>query len=200
MRVVTKVIAGYTTSIDGFVADERGGVERLYPDLAELRDKPYMQDLIARTGAVLMGRKTFYMGDPDTYADGYEFQVPIFIVTHRPPERQPRENGRISFSFVTEGIASAVKLAKAAAKDRDVMVVGGADLTRQLFEADLVDELHVDVMPVFLGTGSRFWGPGMENQRLETTGVSREGERTTLRFRVVKPSPHAPPGREGIER
>ena len=101
---MTKVIVGYTTSIDGFVADEQGGVERLYPDLADLQDKPYMQDLIADTGAVVMGRNTFYMGDPDTYADGYEFQVPIFIVTHHPPDHHPRENGRISYTFVTEGV------------------------------------------------------------------------------------------------
>lgn len=183
---MTRVIAGYTTSIDGFVADENGSVERLYPDLADLQDKPYMKDLIAATGAVLMGRKTFYMGDPDTYADGYEFQVPIFIVTHRLPDHHPRENGRISFTFVSEGIEAAVKMGRAAAKDRDVMVVGGADLARQLFAANLVDELHVDVMPVFLGAGSRFWGPGMEHVRLETIGVSREGERATLKYRVMR--------------
>ena len=183
---VTRVIVGYTASIDGFVADEHGGVERLYPDLADLQDKPYMKELIADTGAVVMGRNTFYMGDPDTYADGYEFQVPIFIVTHQPPAHHPRENGRISFTFVTDGIERAVRMARAAAKDRNVMVVGGANLVRQLFDANLVDELHVDVMPVLLGGGLRFWGQGLENLRLETIDASRAGERTTLKFRVVR--------------
>ncbi len=183
---MTKVIAGYTTSIDGFVADWEGSVERLYPDLAELQDKPYMKDLVAATGAVLMGRNTAYMADPDTYADSYEFQVPIFVVTHRPPERQPKGNGRISFTFVTQGVETAVKMAKASAKGRNVMVVGGAGLARQLFEAGLVDELHVDVMPVFLGSGKRFWGSGTDHIRLETIDVTREGERTTLKYRVVK--------------
>ena len=182
---MTRVIVGYTTSIDGFVADEQGSVERLYPDLSDLQDKPYMKDLIAATGAVIMGRKTFHMGDPDTYADGYEFQVPIFIVTHRPPERHHKENGRISFTFVTEGVETAVKMAKSAAKDRDVMVVGGANLARQLFDLNLVDELHVDVMPVMLGTGSRFWDSGLEQVRLELIDVSRTGERTSLKYRVV---------------
>jgi dihydrofolate reductase len=186
VEAVTKVIAGYTTSIDGFVANEQGGVERLYPDLAELQDKLYMKDLIADTGAVVMGRNTFYMGDPDTYADGYEFQVPIFIVTHHPPDRHPRENGRISYTFVTDGVERAVTMAKAAAKDRNVMVVGGANLVQQLFAANLVDELHVDVMPVLLGGGLRFWGPGLEHLRLETIDVSRTGERTTLKFRVIR--------------
>ena len=183
---MTKVIAGYTTSIDGFVADEQGGVERLYPDLADLQDKPYMQDLIADTGAVVMGRHTFQMGDPDTYADGYEFQVPIFIVTHHPPAHHPKENGRISYTFVTDGVEPAVRMARAAAKDRNVMVVGGANLVRQLFAANLVDELHVDVMPVLLGSGLRFWGAGLEHLRLETIDVSRTGERTALKYRVIR--------------
>lgn len=183
---MSKVIVGYTASLDGFVADEQGGVERLYSDLADLQDKPYMKDLIADTGAVLMGRRTFEMAaDPDTLADGYEFQVPIFVVTHHPPARHPKENGRISFTFVTEGVEAAVKDAVAAAKDRNVTVVGGANLVRQLFEASLVDELHVNVMPVLLGGGLRFWGPGLEHLRLETIDVSRAGERTTLKYRVI---------------
>jgi len=185
---MTRVIAGYTTSIDGFVADENGNVERLYPDLDDLQDKPYMKDLIAGTGAVLMGRRTAYMADPDTYADSYEFQVPIFVVTHHPPDRPPKGNGRISFTFVTEGVEKAVELAKAAAADRNVTVVGGANLIAQLFRAGLVDELHVDVMPVLLGGGKRFWdGYGQQQPQLETIDVTREGERTTLKFRVVKP-------------
>ena len=145
-----------------------------------------MKDLIADTGAVLMGRHTFQMADPDTLADNYEFQVPIFIVTHRPPAHQPKENGRISFTFVTDGVEPAVRMAKAAAKDRNVTVVGGADLARQLFAANLVDELHVDVMPVLLGSGLRFWGAGQEHLHLETIDVSRTGERTALKYRVVR--------------
>ena len=145
-----------------------------------------MKDLIADTGAVLMGRHTFYMGDPDTYGDGYEFQVPIFIVTHHPPAHHPKENGRISFTFVTDGIEAAVEKAKAAAKERNVIVVGGANLARQLFDANLVDELHVDVMPVLLGGGLRFWGPGLEKLRLEMIDMSRTGERTTLKYRVIR--------------
>ena len=145
-----------------------------------------MRDLIADTGAVLMGRHTFQMADPDTLADNYEFQVPIFIVTHRSPAHQPKENGRISFTFVTDGVEPAVRMAKAAAKDRNVTVVGGADLARQLFAANLVDELHVDVMPVLLGSGLRFWGAGQEHLHLETIDVSRTGERTALKYRVVR--------------
>ncbi len=83
-----KVIVGMTMSIDGFVADRSGDVGRLYPDLATLRGTPYMDAAVAETGAVLMGRRTFEMGDPDSYVGTYEFQVPIFVVTtgrHRSP-------------------------------------------------------------------------------------------------------------------
>ena len=84
---MAKVIAGMTTSIDGFVADARGNAGELYPDLDGLRDTAYMTDTIAQTGAVLMGRKTFAMGDPDEYVGNYEFQVPIFVLT--PPGTAP---------------------------------------------------------------------------------------------------------------
>ena len=60
-----KVIAGMTMSLDGFVADAEGNVDRLYADLADLRESPYLTATIAETGAVIMGRKTFGMGDLD---------------------------------------------------------------------------------------------------------------------------------------
>ncbi|MPZ90005.1 MAG: hypothetical protein GEU81_18555 [Nitriliruptorales bacterium] len=79
---MARVIAGMTTSLDGFVADQRGSSDPLYPDLAALRGTPYMNAMISETGAVLMGRRTFEMADdPDWYVDDYEFQVPIFVVT-----------------------------------------------------------------------------------------------------------------------
>jgi hypothetical protein len=69
------VIAGMTVSLDGFVQDAEGSVGPLYPDLADLRDSPYMKAMQAETGAVLRGRRTFDMaGDPDSYADTYELR------------------------------------------------------------------------------------------------------------------------------
>ena len=72
-----KVIVGMTISLDGFVADQNGNAGRLYPDLAALRYTTYIKDAIEETGAVLMGRRTFEMADPDSYVGNYEFQVPI---------------------------------------------------------------------------------------------------------------------------
>jgi dihydrofolate reductase len=182
---MAKVIAGMTISLDGFVADRDGSASRLYPDLQALRDTPYMQSAIDETGAVLMGRKTFAMADPDSYVGEYEFQVPIFVVTHEPPVARPKQDDRLTFTFVTDGVEAAVAQATEAAGKKAVQVVGGPNLIGQLLQAGLVDELHVDVMPVLLGAGLRLFDDGgLERVRLEKIGVQEVGARTTLSFRV----------------
>jgi len=177
---VGKVIAGMTMSLDGFVADADGNVDRLYADLADLQGTPYMTNAIAETGAVLMGRKTFEMGDPDSYIGAYEFQVPIFVLTHHPPQIPPKQDDRLTFTFVQDGAASAVTQAKAAAVDKAVQVVGGANVIH-------LDELHIDVMPLFLGGGLRlFEHAALDRIDLETIGVETVGQRTGLRFRIAR--------------
>jgi dihydrofolate reductase len=182
---LAKVIVGMTISLDGFVADQNGHAGRLYPDLAALRYTTYMKDAIEQTGAVLMGRRTFEMGDPDSYVGNYEFQVPIFVLTHHPPSVAPKQDEHLTFTFVTDGVESAVAQAKAAARDKAVQVVGGVSIAQQLLDAGLVDELHVDIMPVFLGIGLRsFESSSLERVRLEKINVQEVGARTSLRFRM----------------
>src|SRR6476646_4659549 len=154
---MARVIAGMTISLDGFVADAEGKVDRLYADLAALRRTPAMVASIAATGAVLMGRRTFEMGDPDSYVGNYEFQVPIFVLTKHPPQKLPKQSDQLTFTFVTEGIERALTQAKAAAGVKDVVVVGGANIIQQCLRAGLADELHVDIMPVLLGNGLRLF-------------------------------------------
>jgi dihydrofolate reductase len=73
------------------------------------------------TGAVIMDRTAFEMAaDPGWYAGNYEFQVPIFVVTHRPPQVTPKQDAHLTFTFVTDGVGSAVAKAKAAAGDKAV--------------------------------------------------------------------------------
>jgi dihydrofolate reductase len=184
---VARLVAGMTMSLDGYVTDPAGGVERLYSDLGDLRGTDYMNAMIAETGAVLMGRRSFEMADdPDWYADGYEFQVPIFVVTHHPPPVAPKQNDNLVFTFVTDGLESAVGQARATAGEKSVTVVGGVDVIRQLLAAGHVDELRIDVVPVLLGGGRRLFPEGgLEAMRLEPVGVERIGPRTSLRFRVV---------------
>lgn len=182
---MARVIAGTTMSLDGFMADANGDVERLYSDMAVLQDSVYMHGHIDRTGAVVMGRKTFEMADPDSYVGNYEFQVPIFVVTHLPPPVPPRQDERLTFTFVADGVESAVTQAKAAAGDKAVQVVGGASVIRQVLAAGLADELHIDVVPVLLGDGLRpFETLDPALVRLHPPEALVVGTRISLRFRV----------------
>ena len=177
------LVAGMTMSLDGLVTDSNGSVSQLYPDLEALQGTPYMNTEIDRTGAVIMGRRTFEMGDPDSYVGKYEFQVPIFVLTHQPPRTAPKQDERLTFTFCDD-LASAVEQAKAAAGGRAVQVVGGANVIQQLLRAGLVDELRVDVMPVLLGGGLRLL-ENVEGVRLEKIQVEEIGARTSLAFRVA---------------
>jgi len=171
-----KVIAGMTISLDGFVADETGSVGRLYQDLAALQGTAYMEALIEATGAVLMGKRAFEMGDPDSYVGNYEFQVPIFVLTHHPPSIAPKQDERLTFTFVTDGVESAVAQAMAAAGDKVVQVIGGASVIQQLLRARLLDELHLDVVPVLLGAGLRFFeNGGLGALRLRRSTCKKSG-------------------------
>jgi dihydrofolate reductase len=184
-----KVVLGMTMSLDGFINDRNGSVARLYPDLNELRNTEPLQEAIRDTGAVVMGRNAFAMaGDPDVYAGNYEFQVPIFVLTHEPPKKHPKETEDLTFSFVTDGIENAIEQARAAAQDKDVTIIGGASVAWQCLKAGLVDELEIDVMPVLLGDGLRLFeernGRQMQLERLAV--MELPGGRTHLRFRVIK--------------
>jgi dihydrofolate reductase len=179
---VGKIRFGMTMSLDGFVADRHGSVAALYPDFEEMRQSATLREVVEATGAVVMGRRTYDMASGD-WTD-YEFQVPIFVLTHRPPATP--DEGR-AFTFVTDGVESAIRQARAAAGDKDVTVVGGAGTGQQLLRAGLVDELEVSIMPVLLGGGLRlFEHLGPEPIQLEKIEVAGSLIRTDVRFRVVK--------------
>ncbi len=184
--MASKVILGMTVSLDGFINDRDGDVGNLYADLAEMDETPQMLQAIQDTGAVVMGRRAYEMGNGDY--TGYEFQVPIFVVTHDVPANAAKgENDKLSFTFVTDGIESAITQAQAAANGKDVVVVGGASVGQQLLKAGLVDELQIDIVPILLGKGLRLF-ENLEEQeiKLEKTRVDEVLARTQLQFRVIK--------------
>jgi len=183
---MAKVVVGMTTSLDGFVNDRTGSVDRLYPDLEELRKTEFLKDVIAYTGAVVMGRRAFDMANGDL--TGYEFQVAIFVVTHRPPDHVVKgQNQNLSVTFVTEGVEAAVQRAKKAAGTRDVTVVGGASTTQQIMRAGLADELEVGIVPALFGDGLRlFENLGDKPLELETIRVMESLGRTDIKYRVVR--------------
>ena len=79
------------------------------------------------------------MGDPDTYVGHYEFQVPIFVLNHHPLSVAPKQDEHLTFTFVTDGVESAIAQVKAAARDQAVQMVGGVSMAQQLLDAGLVD-------------------------------------------------------------
>ena len=182
-----KVVGGALLSLDGFMSDRNGDLSRLYPDLEAFGQEEVLIESIRTTGAVVMGRRAYDMAQGDF--TGYEYQAPIFVLTHRPPEKPAKgENDKLSFSFVTDGIVSAIAKAKAAAGDKYVTVVGGAQTAQACLQAGLMDEIQVHIMPLLLGEGLRLFenlGPQpIELERIKVI-VSPTG-RTDILFRVVK--------------
>jgi dihydrofolate reductase len=183
---MSKVIAGARISLDGLMNDSSGSVSRLYPDMLQVRESEVIQESIRMTGAVLMGRHAYDMANGD-FTD-YEYQVPIFVLTHHVPETTAKgENGNFRFHFVTDGIESAMQQAKVAAGDKNVTVIGGADTFQQCIRHGLIDELQLDIVPVLLCNGLRFFESiGVEPIALEKISVRESAEITHLHFRFVK--------------
>jgi len=179
-----KVIVGTTMSLDGFMNDRMGSVESLYPDLGELRETEMLQESMQSTGAVVMGRHAFDMAQGDL--TGYEYQVPIFVLTHHPPQMVTKgQNDKLTITFVIDGIESAIQKAKAAAGEKDVTVVGGAKTAQQIINARLFDELQIGIVPILLGGGLRFFdNASIENVELEKIRVLESAGRIDLRYRV----------------
>jgi dihydrofolate reductase len=198
---MTKVLAGITTSVDGYIAgpdDGPGkglgeGGERLHYWVfggpwsydAEPRgeatgeDAAWLQGAMERVGAVVGGRWTYeaarHWGDENPWG------LPVFIVTHR-PEEEP-EGG--AFTFV-DGVEAAVGRAREAAGDKDVHVMGGAEVIRQALAAGLVDDLTIIVAPVILGGGKRLFEGFDQSLELEHIGVRQSPLATFIDYRVKR--------------
>lgn len=184
---MAKVILGVTISLDGFAEDSKGSVGALYPDLETLRKTDLLQESIRNTGSVVMAWKEFAMAeDPDWFAGNYEYQVPIFVFTDKAPEKYPKETDKLTFTFVTDGIESAIQQAKVAAGRKDVTIIGSAATVQQVLNAGLADELQIDIIPIFLHNGFRPFERIDENIMLKKIKVIEAGERTSLQFRVER--------------
>jgi dihydrofolate reductase len=119
----------------------------------------------------------------DGWGDDPGFGVPVFVVTHRPHETVVK--GNTTFEFVTDGIDAALEQARAAAGDKNVIVMGGADLLRQYLSAGVVDELTLTIAPVLLGGGKRLFD-GIERTDIafERTAVIESPYATHLCYEV----------------
>jgi len=195
-----KVIAGATVSLDGYIARPDDTVGPLFDwygnGEVEVRppgwDRPWtvspasaahLRDLLATTGALVIGRRTFDL--TGGFGGRHPFDVPVFVVTHAVPDGWVRAHPDAPFAFVTEGVERAVALAKATAGDKNV-AVGMASLVRQCLQAGLLDEIGIDLAPVLLGAGVRYLDEiGPEAVTLEQIGMVAGTRVTHLRYRVA---------------
>ncbi|HEX4008438.1 MAG TPA: dihydrofolate reductase family protein [Solirubrobacteraceae bacterium] len=200
---MAKVVAGITTSVDGYItgpddgpgqglgeggerlhywvfggpwtyADDQGGGPRGEPTG---EDAAWLSDAFAGLGAVVAGRWTYEAARH--WGDRNPWGVPFYIVTHR-PEEEP-EGG--AFRFVS-GLPEAVAQAAQAAGDKTVNVMGGGQIIRQALEADLVDELTIIVAPVVLGGGKRLFDGFTGSLDLEHLGVRQSPLATFIDYRI----------------
>jgi dihydrofolate reductase len=152
-----------------------------------------VEESLENQGATLMGRNMFGGGpgpwgdDPwqGWWGDEPPFHHPVFVLTSH--AREPLALEGTTFTFVTDGIESALEQARAAAGEQDVQLAGGANVAQQYLKAGLIDELRLHVSPILLGDGARlFDNLDGADIALETTRVLEAPGVTHLTYRVVK--------------
>lgn len=179
---MSKLLYSATMSLDGFIAGVGGEMSWLTEYLGP---NAVADDLVARIGSLLIGRRTFGGDDPNAGTEnegafGGAWSGPQVVLTHDPPAESAAD-----VTFHTE-LNAAVAAAKTAAGGRYVNVLG-ADVARQCVEADVLDEVLVFIAPVLLGDGVRlFERPGGMNVRLERLSSGEAPQATHLWFRVSR--------------
>lgn len=197
---MTKVIAGITTSLDGYITGPNDGPGRGLGDNGEQLhywvfgepwtydkepsgeptgpDKEFLDGLMTSVGAVIAGRNTYEAAG--AWGGQNPFGVPFFIVTHRPDEP-----GGAGFAFVG-GLDEALAKAREAAGGKDVHVMGGADLIRQALASGQVEELTITIAPVVLGGGKRLFEGFDESLDLEHLALRQSRFATHITYRVLR--------------
>jgi dihydrofolate reductase len=192
-----KVILDISMSLDGFVTAANPRMEAPVGDgglvLTEWAisneksdvNRKLLEDSVGTLGAIIAGRITYDTSVRWWGANGPTGQArrPIFVVTHEAPKESP-ENG--VYTFVTDGIEKALAQAQAVAGEKDVAVMGGANLAQQYLKAGLVDDVSIHLVPVIFGSGTRLFDHLSEHIKLEPVSVLETPNATHLRYQVVK--------------
>jgi dihydrofolate reductase len=212
---MAKVVVALTMSLDGFIAGSndgreqplgRGGMRlfkwyfdgdtpiRRYQEAANrgVAVPPFklsgssarvFEEAVESAGAMVTGRRTYDIAGA-WGGNGPIPGVPLFVLTHKAPEHVPR--GESPYTFVTDGVESAIQQAKTAAGDKCVRLMG-ASVPQQCLRLGLLDEIEIHLAPALLGAGVRLFDHlGSEGIQLETIRVIDSPGVTHLRFRVVK--------------
>jgi len=213
---MSKVRVHISTSLDGYVAGPTQtlenplgeGGEELHDWLVRLKawrehagmeggeenvSSAVFREVIANVGAEIMGRGKFgpagrgpWGDDPwrGWWGEDPPFHKPVFVLTHH--EREPLTLSDTIFTFVTDGIESALEQATEAAGDKDVFIGGGADIINQYLAGGLVDKLELHITPILLGGGARLFDGVGPNLKLEEIRAVQAPGVAHLKYRVVK--------------
>ncbi|GIH23967.1 deaminase reductase [Acrocarpospora phusangensis] len=213
---MTKVTAQMSVSLDGFYAGPRFGgepgdwlesaesagffrVTRWVIDAMAWRERQGFaggeqdtaSEIIAETfaaaGAYVMGRRMADGGEIP-WGDEPPFRAPVFVVTHRSRDTLVRRGGT-SFTYVTDGVASAIEQARSVAGGKNVAIAGGGELLRHVLKAGLLDELELHIVPVVLGTGMRLLDADLDladKEAIELTPIRviHTSQATHIRYAV----------------
>jgi dihydrofolate reductase len=198
---MTQVTCDMAMSVDGYTAGPNQRRDAPFGDGVEGRLHRWMVEqpeanaaeiaAITAAGAYIMGRNMFDPGRGDWdldwkgwWGDDPPYHAPVFVLTHHPRAPLTMEGGT-TFTFVTDGIESALAQAREAAGDGSVAIAGGAATVNQYLAAGLIDELRLHVAPVALGAGERLLD-GIGNFDLEPLGVTSNELVTHLSYRVIR--------------
>ena len=194
-----KVITEFTISLDGFIAGPNDEVDRIFgwyssgdtdfpvPSSSMVfklsrASADLLRESWGALGAIVTGRRDFDVSE--AWGGIPPLGVPIFIVTHNIPQEWAKKGS--PFTFVTDGIESALAQARASAGDKDVGI-SGTQITQQCLRASLIDEIRLHMVPVLLGAGIRLFDHLQdENIALEKILVVDAPDVTHLRYRVKK--------------
>lgn len=184
-----RVVCDIAVSADGYAAGPNQTEDRPFGDMptddlhawfGDDENAPEMNRILA-AGAFVMGRNMFgpVRGEWDRDWRGWwgeepPYRAPVFVLTHHPREPVPMQGGT-TFTFVTDGIKSALDQARAAAGDRDVAIAGGATTVNQYLAAGLLDELRLHIVPIVVGAGERVFDgvPSGTMQQVSARGARR---------------------------
>jgi len=154
-------------------------------------DAEVVDEVVQGVGAYIMGRKMFGGGDgpwDETWTGWWgpdpPFHTPVFVLTHHAREPLSMQGGT-TFTFVTDGIESALEQARTAAGDQDVAIAGGASAVQQYLAAGLLDELYLHVVPIILGAGERLL-EDVGGPTLQPVKVIASPAVTHVKYRVVR--------------
>jgi len=201
---MSKITAGLTMSLDGFVAGPNQRFDSPFGDIDENilhrwmfdeADKPEhkaeMLNYLVDAGAFIMGSNMFVpkekYNDPEWkgwWGDNPPYHAPVYVLSEKSRDPIPMEGGT-TFNFVTDGIESALKQARESAGDRKIHIAGGANTVNEYLAGGFIDELWIHIAPTTIGSGARLF-EDVPNLRLEPMEIGGTKLATHIRYKVLK--------------